>query len=143
MTIAIAGGLVPGAAEVLTPEALAFVERLARTFEPRRRELLAARVERRAALAAGGTLDLQSSDRVASARRLRLAACRLLRQPRRPSNYALFCSDALDLGSGSAAASCVREERYAIQGGGLRQILLQPPLSSPRSGPLPGRCGAV
>ncbi|HEX7472002.1 MAG TPA: hypothetical protein VF323_02890, partial [Candidatus Limnocylindrales bacterium] len=58
MTIVVAGGPEPRAAEVLTPEALAFVERLARAFEPRRRELLAARVERRAALAAGGTLDL-------------------------------------------------------------------------------------
>ena len=58
MSIVVAGGPVPGVTEILTPEALAFVERLARAFEPRRRELLAARVVRRAALAAGGTLDL-------------------------------------------------------------------------------------
>ena len=43
-------------AEILTDEALAFVALLARTFEPTRRELLAARVERQAALAAGGAL---------------------------------------------------------------------------------------
>ncbi len=43
-------------AEILTNDALAFVAELARTFEPTRRALLAARVERQAALAAGGTL---------------------------------------------------------------------------------------
>ncbi len=58
MTISVAGGPVPAAETILTPEALAFVERLARAFEPRRRELLAARAGRRASLAAGGTLDL-------------------------------------------------------------------------------------
>jgi malate synthase len=42
--------------EILTEEALAFVGELARTFEPTRRALLAARAERQAALAAGGTL---------------------------------------------------------------------------------------
>ena len=58
MTIVVAGGSVPGSDEILTPEALAFVEALERAFEPRRRALLKARAERRAALAAGGTLDL-------------------------------------------------------------------------------------
>jgi malate synthase len=42
-----------GAAEVLTPEALAFVAELHRRFEPRRRALLAARDERQAGLDAG------------------------------------------------------------------------------------------
>ncbi|HYC06568.1 MAG TPA: malate synthase A, partial [Candidatus Binatia bacterium] len=56
MTIVVRGPAVPGSAEVLTPEALAFVDRLAERFEPRRRELLARRVERRAELAAGGSL---------------------------------------------------------------------------------------
>lgn len=58
MTIEVAGDRVSGSDQILTPAALAFVERLAGAFEPRRRDLLAARAERRAALAAGGTLDL-------------------------------------------------------------------------------------
>ncbi|MCW2954547.1 MAG: aceB [Conexibacter sp.] len=44
-------------AEVLGKEPLAFVGRLHERFEPRRQELLAARRERRARIAAGGTLD--------------------------------------------------------------------------------------
>jgi malate synthase len=44
-------------AEVLGEEALAFVGRLHERFEPRRQELLAARRDRRARIAAGGTLD--------------------------------------------------------------------------------------
>jgi malate synthase len=43
--------------EVLTPEALAFLGDLHRTFEPRRRELLERRRHRDAVLADGGTLD--------------------------------------------------------------------------------------
>jgi malate synthase len=43
----------PAAATVLTPEALAFLGALHAEFEPRRRDLLAARVERRARIAAG------------------------------------------------------------------------------------------
>jgi malate synthase len=42
---------------VLTDEALAFVGALHERFEPRRRELLTARAERRARIAAGETLD--------------------------------------------------------------------------------------
>ncbi|MEA2316901.1 MAG: Malate synthase [Solirubrobacteraceae bacterium] len=42
-------------AEVLDDEALAFVGRLHERFEPRRQELLAARRERRARIAAGET----------------------------------------------------------------------------------------
>jgi malate synthase len=45
------------AAGVLTDEALAFVSALHERFDGRRRELLAARVQRRARIAAGGTLD--------------------------------------------------------------------------------------
>jgi malate synthase len=45
------------AAGVLTDEALHFVGALHERFEPRRRELLAARVQRRARIAAGATLD--------------------------------------------------------------------------------------
>jgi malate synthase len=45
------------AAGVLTDDALAFVGALHERFEPRRRELLAARVQRRARIAAGATLD--------------------------------------------------------------------------------------
>jgi malate synthase len=58
VTVVVVGPAVPGAAEVLTPDALAFVDRLAERFEPRRRELLARRVARRAELARGGTLGL-------------------------------------------------------------------------------------
>ncbi|MCL4725009.1 MAG: malate synthase A, partial [Rhodocyclaceae bacterium] len=39
--------------EILTPEALAFVAKLHRAFEPRRKELLAKRVERQARIDAG------------------------------------------------------------------------------------------
>ncbi len=47
----------PGFETVLTPEALAFVADLHRTFEPRRQELLAARVARTAKLDAGERPD--------------------------------------------------------------------------------------
>ncbi|MFG1696422.1 malate synthase A [Nonomuraea sp. NPDC049309] len=43
--------------EILTPEALAFVETLQREFGPRRLELLDARQAKQAELSAGGTLD--------------------------------------------------------------------------------------
>ncbi|MFC6017910.1 malate synthase A [Plantactinospora solaniradicis] len=43
--------------EVLTPEALEFLAALHRSFDGRRRELLARRAEREADLAAGGSLD--------------------------------------------------------------------------------------
>ncbi|MEV4754658.1 malate synthase A [Micromonospora sp. NPDC049559] len=43
--------------EILSPEALGFLADLHRAFDGRRRELLARRTERQAALAAGGTLD--------------------------------------------------------------------------------------
>jgi malate synthase len=43
--------------ELLTPDALAFLAELHRAFDARRRELLARRTQRQAALAAGETLD--------------------------------------------------------------------------------------
>jgi malate synthase len=55
--IVVAGLPVDRGEEVLTPEALAFVADLSRRFGPRRRELLALRRERRARIAAEGTLD--------------------------------------------------------------------------------------
>jgi malate synthase len=45
------------AREVLTPEAVTFLARLARAFEGRRREVLARRVAHQAAIDAGATLD--------------------------------------------------------------------------------------
>ncbi|MFJ4095862.1 malate synthase A [Kitasatospora sp. NPDC089913] len=55
--VTVAGPRVHRAEEVLTPEAVAFVVGLHRSFEGRRRELLARRRERRAAIARTGTLD--------------------------------------------------------------------------------------
>ena len=48
---------VTGGEEILTDGALAFVEELHRRFDPRRRELLAARRARRDRIAAGERLD--------------------------------------------------------------------------------------
>src|SRR6185503_14552590 len=59
----ISGAIQPGFETILTPEALAFVADLHRTFEPRRRELLAARVERTARLDAGERPDFLASTR--------------------------------------------------------------------------------
>ena len=56
-SIAVTGVPVDRGEEVLTPDALAFVADLHRRFEPRRRELLALRHERRARIAGTGTLD--------------------------------------------------------------------------------------
>ena len=55
--ISIAGSPAERAGEILSPEALAFVALLQREFEPRRRELLAARSERWARLKAGELPD--------------------------------------------------------------------------------------
>jgi malate synthase len=49
--------------EILTPEALAFLAELHERFDARRRELVAARAERRAAIAAGGKLDFLEETR--------------------------------------------------------------------------------
>jgi malate synthase len=56
-SIVVAGLPVDRGEEVLSTQALAFVADLHRRFEPRRRELLALRRERRARIAAEGTLD--------------------------------------------------------------------------------------
>ena len=61
--IDITGPLEGRAAEVLTPEALAFVAGLHRRFDVRRRELLAARESRRARFDAGGTPDFRDDTR--------------------------------------------------------------------------------
>ncbi|MCH8619952.1 malate synthase A [Undibacterium sp. TS12] len=53
----ITGEIKPGFADILTPEALALVAKLSRAFEPRRQELLAARVERAKRLDAGEQPD--------------------------------------------------------------------------------------
>jgi malate synthase len=57
----ISGAIQPGFDAILTPEALAFVADLHRTFEARRQELLAARVERTARLDAGERPDFLAS----------------------------------------------------------------------------------
>ncbi|MEX2547727.1 MAG: malate synthase A [Chloroflexota bacterium] len=53
----IKGPAVPGIERVLTPDALEFLGRLHREFEPRRQEILAARRDRAARVAAGENLD--------------------------------------------------------------------------------------
>jgi malate synthase len=53
----VVGPSVPGLDLVLTPDALDFLGRLAREFEPRRQEILAARRERQARIDSGGTLE--------------------------------------------------------------------------------------
>ncbi|KAE8765106.1 malate synthase A [Georgenia thermotolerans] len=54
--VEVVGPAVPGAAEILTPEALAFLAELHRRFAGRRADLLAERQERRRRLAEGGSL---------------------------------------------------------------------------------------
>ncbi len=55
--VEITGPVSPAFAEILTPDALAFVAKLQRTFNGRRLDCLERREERQAALDAGGTLD--------------------------------------------------------------------------------------
>ena len=55
--MAISADVSPEFATILTPEALALVAKLHRTFEPRRKELLKARVERTKRLDAGEKPD--------------------------------------------------------------------------------------
>jgi malate synthase len=74
MTLRIKGAVSPAYAEILTPAALDFVEKLVREFHDRRTDLLARRVERQMALDAGqlpdflpDTAHIRSADwRVAS-----------------------------------------------------------------------------
>ncbi|RIK46216.1 MAG: malate synthase A [Chloroflexi bacterium] len=61
MALTITGPAHPAIAEVLTPEAQQFVATLQRRFNGRRKELLAARVERQAAIDAGETPDFLSA----------------------------------------------------------------------------------
>ncbi len=53
----VTGEIKPGFEQILTPDALALVAKLSRAFEPRRQELLAARVERAKRLDAGELPD--------------------------------------------------------------------------------------
>ena len=55
--VELTGRVAPDESHVLESDALAFVAELEREFGPRRHELLARRAERRAVLAAGGSLD--------------------------------------------------------------------------------------
>ena len=57
------GAMEPGFDEVLTTDALAFLEELQRRFGPTREELLRARAERRQRLAQGGALDFLEETR--------------------------------------------------------------------------------
>jgi malate synthase len=56
--VAVVGPRVPGSEEILTPDALAFVADLQRSFNPIRATLLERRVERQAEIDAGATLGL-------------------------------------------------------------------------------------
>src|SRR3970040_123894 len=67
--VTVEGALTPAFAEILTPEAPAFVADLHRAFEPRRRQLLAARAARQKEFDAGKlpdflpeTRDIRASD---------------------------------------------------------------------------------
>jgi malate synthase len=55
--VEVCGSITPQYAEILTPSALDFLARLSRAFEPRRRELLGARVRRQAEFDAGTLPD--------------------------------------------------------------------------------------
>src|SRR4051812_16230575 len=55
--VQITGDITPAFAEILSPEALAFVAKLQRAFSARREECLQRRQDRQAALDRGATLD--------------------------------------------------------------------------------------
>ena len=57
MSAVVVGPAIPGIDRVLTSDALDFLERLAREFEPRRQQILGARRDRAARIAAGQRLD--------------------------------------------------------------------------------------
>jgi malate synthase len=61
--VEIAGSLPAEFAEILTPQGLAFAAKLARKFEPRRRELMAARARRQAEFNAGKLPDFLADTR--------------------------------------------------------------------------------
>ncbi len=62
--VEVRGEITPAFAEILSPEALAFVAKLQRHFNDRRLDCLERRQERQAALDAGGTLDFLPETRV-------------------------------------------------------------------------------
>ncbi len=64
----VVGPAVPGSERVLTPAALEFLGRLAREFEPRRQEILAARRDRTTRMAAGERLDFLAQTRTFASR---------------------------------------------------------------------------
>jgi len=82
-SIVVAGLPVDRGEEVLTTEALAFVAGLHRRFDPRRRELLALRQERRARIAAEGTLDFLPETAAVRAGEWKVAAAPRALQDRR------------------------------------------------------------
>src|SRR5258706_9165429 len=55
--VEVLGRITPQYADILTPQALAFLAELSRRFEPRRRELMAARAQRQAEFNAGSLPD--------------------------------------------------------------------------------------
>src|SRR5690348_8381415 len=61
MTIEVRAPTTPGAEEILTPEALTFLEHLHHTFETTRQQRLAARVDRQARLDGGERPDFLPS----------------------------------------------------------------------------------
>ena len=76
-SLSISGRVTPEFAQILTPEALGFLVRLHREFEPRRRELLAARAERQKRVDAGALPDF-----LAETQRIREGDWKVAAQPR-------------------------------------------------------------
>jgi malate synthase len=73
----VSGRVSPEFAQILTPEALAFVAKLHRAFEPRRQELLAARAERQKQFDGGALPDF-----LPQTRKVRQADWRVAPQPK-------------------------------------------------------------
>jgi malate synthase len=76
-SLSISGRVSPEFAQILTPEALAFLARLHREFEPRRQELLAARAERQKRFDAGALPDF-----LTETKRIREGDWKVAPQPR-------------------------------------------------------------
>ncbi|MDB4950282.1 MAG: aceB [Gemmatimonadetes bacterium] len=81
--VAVLGESTPDARRVLTPEALAFVVRLHRRFDGRRRELLAARTERQHAIDQGQVPDFPPETASVRAAEWKVAPCPADLQDRR------------------------------------------------------------
>src|SRR5215212_3228553 len=75
--VSISGRITPEFAQILTPEALAFVAKLHRAFEPRRQELLARRAARQKDFDAGRLPDF-----LPETRQVREAAWKIAAQPK-------------------------------------------------------------